>query len=606
MQNDSGFPIRIKKTDYRNVIPAFLLSLISVKGLSLKLPTYQNPSFQRVMPQSFLWIILFFMLWAALSMLPEITDPGMRKTAFRLTVFYSICNTLGFFYKTCGSVSIYWSGLNASINFFCYLVGYGCLVYCFILFLLRQLPMTAANPSSRLCSNTGTLFVLVTVILLIIWTPWFLTLNPGVTTPDSDNQIAQVMGLIPLGNNHPVFHTLFIKLLFLVCGTSQKCVMLYSIIQLILSALSFSVCICFIDSTFRRKIVTIAVIFWFAFYPVYPIYGMTVWKDVPFALCILLTAVNICRIIRDEGEETQKNLLLQNAVLFLVLCFLRHNGILVFIPTAAVILFHLKNYKKVYFTACIAAAAVYLLFQYAGVPLLNITAGRKSEGFSIPLQQIARAVSKHQDDLTEEQNEILSQYFSGDLSKLYRATLSDRVKKNFHEEKFAQDPKPILRLWWELGKKNPIDYIESILNNSYGFWYPEEEHATFFFGQNSNGYLGINDAPLIDSPLMQKARDYLQNMRYYSVPILSWMFSPAIGAWILIFTWFCNRYRRNKFWIAEVPLLSLWIQMFGSPAYCEYRYVYGLFTCLPLIICCTLLPLGRDADIPADASPYSL
>ena len=89
---------------------------------------------------------------------------------------------------------------------------------------------------------------------------------------------------------------------------------------------------------------------------------------------------------------------------------------------------------------------------------------------------------------------------------------------------------------------------------------------------------------------MDKISDYLKNDRYYTAPVLSWLFTPGLYGWILFFLWRYSRYSCNKIWPAFVPLLSNWIQMLGCPAFCEMRYVYGLVTSLPLLLCCVMFP----------------
>ena len=136
MPNDDKALLKLSEIRTRTVIISFLLSLISIKGLSLVLPTYQKQSFQRIQPKSFLWIILFFLLWIGLSIL--ISNLGLqdKKLAMKLTFFYSTCNILGYFYKTYGGVTVFWHGINDTINFICYLIGYGCMTFSFILFIL--------------------------------------------------------------------------------------------------------------------------------------------------------------------------------------------------------------------------------------------------------------------------------------------------------------------------------------------------------------------------------------------------------------------------------------------------------------------------------------
>lgn len=575
----------------------FFFSFVSVKGLSLVLPTEASPVFQRTMPKSALWILLFLFLWMGMEILPSITDKKEKETAFKLSLIFFLCNGFGYFFRNWGTVLHPWNGLNEWINFICYLIGSGCLIWCFILFLTWFLQILSLHvPSRKLFKESKFLFLAVTIMLIVTWFPWFAHQAPGITSPDSDNQIRQVMGELPLSNNHPVFHTLWIKLMFWIGGTAQKGVILYSVTQILFSALIFAWCVCYIDSTFKSKTATAAVILWFAFYPVYPLYSMTMWKDIPFALWLLVIVINISTIMSVDNEKKKRKLLNQNVILFLILCFLRHNGILVFIPTAIVL--YLKNRKigKAYVVSCTAAIVFYLLFLNIGIPLLKIRPGRGSEGFSIPLQQIARVTARYGDDLTEDQKAILSDYFTGDVAKHYRATLSDKVKENFNEKLFAKDPVPLLELWADLGKNHPWDYVESILNNSFGFWYPKADHATFVFDLSTSGLYEIHEAPLIRSQIMRGAQKYLQNMKYFSVPVLSWLFSPALGAWILIFAWYYLRMKKDSRWVMLVPLMSLWIQMFGSPAYAEYRYVYGLYTCLPLMICAVIISNKDNGD----------
>lgn len=570
---------------------SFLLSLISVIGLSVILPTDPQSPFTRVMPQSFLWIIIFVLLWIGFVKINEFTDFKQKKQALLTALFYSLCSMFGYFFKSHGHITAVWKNNSELLNFICCQIAYFCISYCFVLtlfFLLEKIPAPDKKPKNP--RNQPLVFLFIMLLLLAAWLPWFAYLLPGITTVDSYDHFSQVVGTAELYDHHPILHTFWFGFLYLIGKNTQTALILYSVIQMLCSAAVFTYCIVCIHSWFGRNLITAASAAWFAVYPVFPVYGMTMWKDIPFALILLLIVLNLSKLVRADERE-QKPLLIRNTILFFILSLLRHNGIFIFLPTFLILLHVYKQHRKTCLTAGILMLTAYFLFQTAGLSLLNVKKGRISEGMSIPLQQIARVVTKHNDDLNEDQKNTISDYFSGqDLSKLYKATLSDPVKRNFNEKLFREDPLPFLKLWLDLAAAYPLDYFESVLHNSYGYWYPEAKQSTFFFGLYFKDRYDLHETPLFRSAIMDGIRDFLSSMKYCSYPVLSWLFAPACAAWISFFAFqFCSMHK-SKYRIIHVPLICLWLQMFGSPAFCEFRYVYGLFTCLPVILSCSLLP----------------
>ena len=54
------------------------------------------------------------------------------------------------------------------------------------------------------------IFLIIFIICLICWLPYFLAFYPGIITWDSEFQLEQVLGLRELNNQQPLIHTLFI------------------------------------------------------------------------------------------------------------------------------------------------------------------------------------------------------------------------------------------------------------------------------------------------------------------------------------------------------------------------------------------------------------
>ena len=52
--------------------------------------------------------------------------------------------------------------------------------------------------------------------------------------------------------------------------------------------------------------------------------------------------------------------------------------------------------------------------------------------------------------------------------------------------------------------------------------------------------------------------------------------------------------KQGKYLLAYIPLYCLWLSlMLASPVFAELRYIYGLFACMPLLICVPLLKSSR-------------
>ena len=275
-----------------------VISLISIKGLSLTPPVRVRPSFLRKDSQSVLWIVLFLVLWVGLTVLNTVSSRKLKKTALGIAFFYWFCSFLGYFLKTWGTVTFSeWEGLSNHINFVCYETGIFSLLYCFVLLLLWLADKyQESSPSGSLLTSSKLLFILSVCFLLVCWSPWFLQGAPMTATGDSNNIIGQANGMYSLMDNHPVLYTLYIRLLFKLAGSPQAGAFLYTILQLLISAAVFSACVSFADRVYRRKWITLGMLLWFGFYPIFPIYGIAMWKDIFFGVFICLIVLNICML----------------------------------------------------------------------------------------------------------------------------------------------------------------------------------------------------------------------------------------------------------------------------------------------------------------------
>ena len=134
-------------------------------------------------------------------------------------------------------------------------------------------------------------FLWVWGLIFIAWIPYFLNYYPGVVTVDSMSQICQSLGIHGISNHHPILHTFFISIFMNIgkaFGNYNLGVAIYSIVQMLVTSSIFSFTIYYmakrkIDIKFR-----ILTLLFYAFYPVNGLYSITMWKDIPFAVAMLI------------------------------------------------------------------------------------------------------------------------------------------------------------------------------------------------------------------------------------------------------------------------------------------------------------------------------
>ena len=142
---------------------------------------------------------------------------------------------------------------------------------------------------------------LATLICLICWLPYFLYEYPGVMTPDSINQYAQVIGAYELSNHHSVIHTALIGIFYsigiAISGSAYTGLALYTAAQMLFMALTAGYVVRTLQKADAAMPVLIVTICFYALVPYNGAYAVTIWKDIPFAGCMTLFAAALMRFL---------------------------------------------------------------------------------------------------------------------------------------------------------------------------------------------------------------------------------------------------------------------------------------------------------------------
>ena len=207
-----------------------------------------------------------------------------------------------------------------------------------------------------------------TIVCFSCWLPMFLYQFPGILTPDSINQVEQVLGLIPYSNHHPWVHTLLIKFFYQIGSlfTQDLCVALsfYTVAQMILLALSMgyllSTCVYFGLNTW----LCVGMTAFYALVPYHAVFAVTMWKDILFAATVLCFCCSLFRISK-EFAKLHGSIYFFSCILF---CLLRSNGWYAFLLCLPILIFHFRKQWKLYVPLHVTALIIVLVIK---MPIMN-------------------------------------------------------------------------------------------------------------------------------------------------------------------------------------------------------------------------------------------
>ena len=188
--------------------------------------------------------------------------------------------------------------------------------------------------------------------------------------------------------------------------------------------------------------------------------------------------------------------------------------------------------------------------------------------------------------IEENQKNKIKRFFPVEgLENLYNPKISDPVKDAFDADYFNENKLEFVKLWIGLFCKFPREYLESFLCNSYGYWYPEFSYwvvatETANTEVEEIQKISLEQTPIIKTGIIDKLVGTIEKR---NVPIFAMIYSIGFAFWITLFLLFYCIYKKAfSYILIFVPIIALWLTNLASPVCGEFRYMYSLFTCLPI------------------------
>ncbi len=436
-------------------------------------------------------------------------------------------------------------------------------------------------------------FFLSFAVILVLWLPTLLALYPGLYCYDASWQYdTYMMGEVT--EHHPVIHTYLIGFLIdtvhKLTGSFNKGILAYTLVQMLIMGVG---CAFVLYLLHRRKAPTwmhIFALLFFVAFPPFVIFVFTATKDSIFAIAVAdFLFLNLFLIEDKKAFFDKKSNIVHWVILALVVCILRNNAIYALILTLPFFVYMLVKSdcnKKKAFTMLLLTVFIYVIYKYPISKAVTVGGTSETEMLSVPCQQIMRVYKYHYDELPSEYTEEVERFFDDKAwYGYYVPEIADATKGSLRKNLYESDKKEFFSLWFNLFKLYPKEYIDSILENTYGFYYPWPHYIIYSFGDEGYTPIVVMQPGELNSKLSGLLSFYKQFENgpiVQKMPFISWLFAPATFMYIaLIMAFYMGGSVKRGYSVQFIFLGLLWLTYLLGPV-AMVRYALYLYALVPV------------------------
>lgn len=446
-------------------------------------------------------------------------------------------------------------------------------------------------------------FIIAFLVICLSWLVVLIIKYPGIIYPDTLNQIIQSFGDRLFNNKNPLFHTLLIKTFYNISlfftNNINVATFIVSLAQLVFCSCIYAYVCKYIYKRTNNIYFYIATLLFYGFISYNVFYNISISKDAMYAV---FTALFVCMIDKLCNEPSNKSIILF-VITGILYSLLRNNGFysLTVVAFVIIVLCIKFNFKKLTITILITL----LLTGVIRGPIYNAILTNLNKDYKgdfyvpsavafhdsfitvVPFQQIANVVV-HERELNEKEEWLIEEYIPLDeVKEAYNPILVDELYEHIKDTckpTRLNIPKiEYFKLWVELFLKYPLDYLEAYVNMNKYYFYPNKYIENMYYTSIYPNEYGIK---YIDNneTLINKIETSYSNQK--KIPLVSSLFSPGTVVFILLIGLYYCLLKKNKTTFVSMfhLLVNFLILMAFVPLNDEFRYIYPVVACLPLII----------------------
>ena len=441
-------------------------------------------------------------------------------------------------------------------------------------------------------------FIFSFIVIFLVFSVYMIAFYPSILSRDPSFQIKQFFNVktkyanyvvlldkaVFLTNHHPVTHTLLlggcIKLGRVLLNDNFG-LFIYSFIQVVFMVSTLAYTIKYLkDNKCKGKNLLILLLI-YCLVPMYGFYSMSAVKDTIYTCFVIWFVIFIDKMIKT------KNITIKEIIFFILIIFgvelFRNNGIYVVVLSLPFIMIYSKELRKKILVVFLITVSFYGVFDKVILPYYKITPGSIRETLSIPFQQTARYVSLYGDELKESEKTKIDRVLKYDtLASRYKPNIADPVKNKYNKHATKSDLKNYFSVWFSCFFRHPLVYIEATLNNTYGYFSP----------QQMNWYIYYDYEPIItEDNLVDYHYNDLEDMRtvmsayghsFPYLPVIGLISNIGFNTWILLgLALYSILKKKKELLIVLIPLLVSLLICVASPVNTYFRYTMPYVFMLP-------------------------
>ena len=467
------------------------------------------------------------------------------------------------------------------------------------LLLLTRLPMVFHDSAYAVRGVFCTAFL----VIMLGWLPWIISYYPCSADYDVYVPIMQYMNRMDRSNNFPWFYSTVVGYCYslgLSMGDLNLGLFLHIGIRAPIMAAIYAFLAQRLWKAGARKSIVWGVILLYALVPVWGAYSKHGFKDVEHAAFFcwyILWTIDVVKQIR-KGDTSIKAFVFYS-VSALSASLFRNNCIYLVIPVTLLLDIAvcrqqaMKKHRLRVIALSLAGILVYGGYQVYISRVEQVAGGGLGSAMTIPLQQTARTVRDHGEQITEDEKAAISKVLDYDqLGARYNPILSDPIKDSLHDGK--ENGIEYLITWAQMAIKHPKAYLEAAIAQSYGYYAftpDQEEHAgnwnsgmTIFDWVKDPRFAPEDTGDYIAA--MEDIRIFLNNWAkiWHALPVLGLLDDLPLYTWFIVCIGLLMIWRRK--WINLIPVAACLLAVLfccGSPVNDCFRYFAPVAAAAPAL-----------------------
>lgn len=298
-------------------------------------------------------------------------------------------------------------------------------------------------------------------------------------------------------------------------------------------------------------------------------------------------------IINTESLLKSKIRVMLSIMILVITTLFRSNALYMLIFMIPVFVILKKGYRiKI---ATLLGGSVVIVFIINRIVNSIIPSDAEVGMYCIPVQQISRVMVDYQDIISDEDKNQITKFFKQpDFYTKYEEGLSDPIMRRINKEYLLNNQGEFLQLWFRLLFQYPKSYIDGFLYMISGYLDPEESRISLWFGMCEND-LEIEASPVEELYFVNFAEKLMHTQ---NIPIIGMFFNTGFIIWIILTLLMFNIYQKQyDLSILFLPIILYWLTILLGPLNMEFRYIFYMFVCLPLLLSITIYRKNKKGDM---------